>query len=435
MIQPKKRFFFLSLFIAIAILTIAILTRPELSPKPAQANARAVDVQRIEKKEIAPQIKGFGRVVSTLVWQAIAEVNGKVVYRHPMLEKGQYLPAGTLLAQIDPSDYQLAIDKALADVTIKKARLAKLEGDDNNRQKSLSLERQHLKLAQSELARNKKLHQKGLTSQSNLDNEQQAFLSQQMRVQELENQRSVFPDEKNIMLAELKASLLALEQAKRDLAKTQIRLPIDSQISQVNIEQNQFITSQQLMLVANGVEQAQVDAQISIHDLQILMASSFGNLSASSQAIFQQWQANILLSSGAYQAKWPAQVTGLSDSVSQQQATVGVILEISLDDPKLNNKNSFLINGMFVEVIISAQPSLHWVVPERALHGNRLYLLKDGQLHIEEVTVLFRVGDDVAIDGEFAASSYLILNDLLPAVIGMPLRAVTIDGLTHKAQE
>ncbi|PML81527.1 efflux RND transporter periplasmic adaptor subunit [Enterovibrio norvegicus] len=444
----RKLLFFPVLAIGILVLVVAIKTRPDIPVKPAQSKARPVEVLTLSQQTISPVVTGFGRVTPKLTWQAIAEVNGKVIYRNPALEKGSILPAGTELLRIDPTDYQLAVAQAQADVSAKQARLAKLDLDSSNLKTTLNIEKRRLALSKDELTRKKNLRQKGLTSQSDLDTEQQAYLSQQTRVQDLESQLKVLPDERLITEAELDASQLALTQAERDLEKTHVVLPVNSRIAEVNIEKDQFVTPQQIMVVAHGLEAVEVDAQVSIHDMQTLFdslnaassQSQSGNQSDAQSAAnghLARLTANVTLSSGSFNQTWSANVARLSDTVNLNQATVGVILEIPLN---LSSSQSdvatpnplaalpSLVNGMFVQATIEGQPVAHWVIPEQALRGDKVYLMEEGVLAVESVEVLFRHGDRVAIAGDLKDGQQLVVNDLLPAVPGMALRTFTLDG-------
>ncbi|WP_158162222.1 efflux RND transporter periplasmic adaptor subunit [Grimontia hollisae] len=431
----RKLLFFPALAVGIAVLVIAINSRPDVPVKPALSKSRSVDVIILQQSGIAPVVTGFGRVTPKLTWQAIAEVNGKVIYRNPALEKGSVLPAGTELLRIDPTDYQLAVAQAQAEVSVREARLAKLVLDETSLNTTLRIEKRRLSLSQDELARKKNLRQKGLTSQSDLDTEQQAFLSQQAQVQDLEAQLKVLPDEKRITEAELNASQLALEQAKRNLGKTRIVLPVDSRIAEVNIERDQVVTPQQVMVVAHGLGAVEVDAQVSIHDMQTVFDTLNGDLAQGFAEKLHELDASVSLSSGSFKGEWKAGVARLSDTVSLNQATVGVILEIALDEEKKQGgaAQPSLVNGMFVKATIEGKPVSHWVIPERALRGDSIYLIDDGKLKIVPVEVLFRRGELVAINGDLKAGQQLVLNDLLPAVPGMALKAVTLDGKAVEA--
>ncbi|MDD1781646.1 HlyD family secretion protein [Enterovibrio sp. ZSDZ35] len=433
MTLKRKLLFFPALAVGVAVLFIALKTRPDIPVKPSLSKARYVDVVTLQRLPIAPEVTGFGRVTPKHIWQAIAEVNGKVIYRHPDLEKGQILAAGTVLLKIDPTDYQIAVAQAEADLNAKQARLARLNLDEKNLKSTLSIEQRRLALSKDELARKRNLQQKGLTSQSALDAEQQSFLSQQSRVQDLDAQLNVLPDDKKITQAELAASELALKQAQRNLEKTEITLPIDSRIADVNIELDQVVTPQQIMLVSHGLDDVEVDAQVSIHDMQTLIDSL--DRSDTHTPPLDDLTAKVTLSSGSFQGDWQAQVARLSDTVNLNQATVGVILEIPLTGVTAHSDAILppLVNGMFVKASIEGQARPHWVIPEQALRGDNIYLLEEGKLRVLPIEVLFRKDDLVAIEGALQKGQVVVLNDILPAVPGMTLRAVTLNGVAVKA--
>ena len=60
------------------------------------------------------QIDGHFNVVSS-------RVSGTVLYVNPQVENNQYVEAGTLLMELDPTDYQAALDHARADLTTREA--------------------------------------------------------------------------------------------------------------------------------------------------------------------------------------------------------------------------------------------------------------------------------------------------------------------------
>lgn len=76
------------------------------------------------------------------------------------------------------------------------------------------------------------------------------------------------------------------------------------------------------------------------------------------------------------------------------------------------------------------------MIPERALHGDKIYLVSDNNtLNIMPVTVLFRRDGKVAINGDLSAQQQLIVNDLLPAVSGMELQIITRNGKTLTSEQ
>ncbi|PSW00851.1 efflux RND transporter periplasmic adaptor subunit [Photobacterium lipolyticum] len=432
----RKLLLFPTILFGVLVLVIAIKMRPSPGVKPAANRARAVDVISLQQQPLAPVVSGFGRVKPKVKWQAIAQVTGKVVYRHPDLEKGRVLDAGTVIIKIDPLDYELTLAQAEADISSSQAQLAKLDQEQQNLKATLKIERNRLAISQKEVARKEELRRKGLTSQSALDLEKQAYLASQKAVQDIENQLIVLPNERKVTLAQLHINQSRQAEAKRSLEKTVIALPIDVRISSVDIEQDQVVNLQQSMLVAYGINKIEIDAQVALHDMQVL-ASSLTQYTAHADGRPRADQldltASIQLSSGSFIQQWPATVTRISDTVNANQATAGVILEVDQDYSQLSPETAPLVNGMFVEARIEGQANAHWIIPERALHGEYVYLVDSGKannkvLKIQPVNVLFRRDGVVAISGELADQQQLIVNDLLPAVSGMALRVVSLNG-------
>ncbi|MGF1693065.1 efflux RND transporter periplasmic adaptor subunit [Photobacterium kagoshimensis] len=433
MARNRKLLFIPALMAGILILVLAVKLRPSPSSKPALERSRAVDVITLQQQPLAPQVTGFGRVKPKVEWKAISEVSGKVIFRHPELEKGRVLDAGTVILKIDPLDYQLTLAKAEADISSSEAQIAKLDLEEKNLQSTLKIEKNRLAISKKEVTRKEELRRKGLTSQSALDLEKQSYLASQKVVQDLESQLQVLPKERRVSEAQLQVNQSKVAEAKRSLEKTEIILPIDARISSVDIEQNQVVNVQQTMLIAHGIAEIEVDAQVALHDMQAL-ASSLTQYTAHAdgrpRADQLALQASIQLSSGQFVQQWPAKVARISDTVSANQATVGVILEVAQDYSQLSPETAPpLVNGMFVQATLEGQANPHWVIPERALHGDKVYLISDDNtLNIKPVTVLFRREGLVAVQGDFIAAQQLVVNDLLPAVEGMALRVVSKDG-------
>ena len=80
-------------------------------------------------------------------------------------------------------------------------------------------------------------------------------------------------------------------------------------------------------------------------------------------------------------------------------------------------------SGATLVSIRESQQNLIWVIPERALHGDKIYLMgDDNRLQVVTVEVLYRRNNQVVIDGELEQGQKLIINDLLPAINGMLLK-------------
>ena len=430
----RNYLFFPALLTGILILVLAIKLRPTVPAKSVQDRSKPVDVITLKPQSMAPEVVGFGRVTPKVVWQAVAEVTGKVVYKNPALEKGRIMEAGIVLLRIDPLDYELKLAQAEADVKASLAELAKLAQEEQNLQESMKIENNRLHISQKEVQRKQQLRANGLISQSDLDIEQQALLAQKKLVQELDNQAALLPDEKRVTQAQLKVNQSKVAEAQRALEKTEIVLPFDARVAGISVEQDQVVNLQQVMVTAHGLRTMEVNAQVAIHDMQALKNSLNGDgrgLHGKARAEQADFHAFIRLASGRYQMQWRARVSRISETVEPNQGTVGVILEVEQDYRTLTSSSRPpLLNGMFVEARLQGHDQLHWLIPERALHGSHIYLVKQEQLYLQPVRVLYRRDGLVAVEGELAENDWLILNDIIPAIPGMGVHALTVDGQT-----
>lgn len=430
----RKFLFFPALAVGVVVLVLAINLRPDLPTNPATDRARLVDTMPLELKSMAPVAIGYGKVTPKFEWKAIAEVTGKVVYRHPNLEKGQVLPKDTEIIRIDPLDYELKLTQAQADLKSSQTQLAKLSLEERNLQQTLGIEQNRLSLSKQELGRIENLRKKGLSSQSDVDQQTQSYLSQQKLVQDMKNQLQLFPDEQKVAQAVVRVNQSKVQEAQRSLDKTSIRLPRSLRIASVDIEINQVVNLQQTMVVGHGMDVMEVEAQLSIHDMHTL-ASSVGSFTRDDAGIPKPdmafINAEIELNSGNLKAIWPAKVTRISETVDVNQATAGVILEATQNYADLTPESlPPLVNGMFVQATIEGQQQPSWVIPERALHGNRIYLMSpESRLEIRTIEVLYRRDNQVVINGDIEQGERLVLNDLLPAIDGMMLREATVNSV------
>ena len=106
---PKQALAIPYLIVGVLILVVAVASRRGPQQKPPGEEARTVRVIAAPEVDLVPRAFGFGTVAPATVWQAIAQVTGRAIEVNPRLEEGAIITSQTLLARIDPTDYQLAL--------------------------------------------------------------------------------------------------------------------------------------------------------------------------------------------------------------------------------------------------------------------------------------------------------------------------------------
>ncbi|WP_445946438.1 efflux RND transporter periplasmic adaptor subunit [Shewanella sp.] len=447
----KKALALYGTLLGLLVLVIAIALKPSPPVNLSHSRAVLVDTIVLNKTSLAPSIEGFGRVAPKQAWDAIAEVSGKVIYRHPQLESGRMLPKGVKVLAIDPLEYQLKLAQAQAALHSTQTQLTRLEQQQRNLNASLKIESQKLVLAEQEYQRKLSLKKRQLVSSSELESQNQALLVQTKMVEDLQSSLKLLPDDTKVTLAQLNVDEAKLQDAQRKLAQTQVFLPFEARIATVNVEIDQVVTQGMTMLSAHKLGAAEIKAEVSLSDMRTLVSSlaQLPKEPSLPSVELLDLSATVNLHIADHHFQWPAQVTRIAERVDPNQASLGLYLEVAQDYHQLDLlKSPPLTKGMFVSATIQGQASAQFVVPQKALHGDLLYFMSaDDTLIIKKVKVLFRHNDKVAValaddvnsmlddksatsaaSGPLRVGDRLVINDLIPALAGMSLRVSNTQG-------
>ena len=401
--------------------------------EPAEA-ARPVRIIQVARGDFVPRALGYGYVEPGSVWNAVAEVAGKVVYRHPDLDRGRVLEAGTVILRIDPTDYELAVARNRASLDGVAAQLAELEIRAANTDSLLAIERRALALSEADFERKAALLARGNTSQATADQAETALLAQRQKIQDLENQLRLIPAERRLLEADQTLKRVQLREAERDLARTEIRLPFDGRIGEVSIEEMQSAAVNQTLAVADSIDVAEVSAQLAIEHVRPLIPSGqeLASLSAASLSVLpRRWgfEATVRLRAGDLTVEWDARFDRVGDTIDPQTRTIGFI--VAVDDPyrkAIPGVRPPLIKNMYVEVELrSAVRPDRIVVPRVAVNAGPegrpvVYLAgADDRLAIRPVSLGPAQSDFVVVEAGLDGGERVVVSDLVPAIEGMLL--------------
>lgn len=386
---------------------------------PVQAEmgepTRTVRVVEAPLVDFVPQAEGYGPVRPARVWTAVAQVAGRVVEIHPKLRDGEILAEGTQLVRIDPTDYELALEQA-------RAQLAELELQEQNARASLLIEERNMELAQKNIDRNRTLVEQGTGSQSSLDEAERSMLGSQTAVQSLRNTLALIPTQRRVQ--EAKAV-----RAERDLERTHIRAPFNMRVADLAVEADQYVGVGNALVSGDDVERVEVDAQFAMSTLRRLFIGR-PEIKLDVTKLDEQlpqlvgFEPQVRLDLGNHVADWQADFVRFDDTVDPQTRTMGVV--VAVDKPFDKVKPGYrppLSKGMFVQVVLRGKSQqARLLVPRSAVRNGAVYLVdKDSRLKRQPVSVLFSQGDLSVIGEGLEPGAKVVVSDLVPAVEGMLL--------------
>lgn len=430
-VLKTKWIFIPTALIGLVVFIILVKNRAQPDLIPLTESAKAVHVIKVPEIDVVPLVKSSGTVNPGQVWRGIAEVSGKIIEMHPRLKKGAIIDKGEVLIKIDPTEYELAIAQAMANIATNKAQLAEIDVQQKNTSSLLEIEKNALKLSENEVNRKKKLFKDKSISRAEYDKEKKNLLNQQKNIATLKNTLALYPVQRERINAELKKLEALLASAKLNLQRATISMPFSGRISDMKIELGQFVRQGELLTVADGMKKAEITVQIPINSLSQLMRTNtklnVGVLTSNQTSRNFGIKARVKLPLGDNIVEWQGTVVRISETLDLKTRTIGVIVEV--DDPYkdiLPGIKPPLMKGMFVSVELSGKPQPNsLIIPRSALSRSRVHLVtEDNRLETRKVTTGLTSNGFVVVSSGLKKDDQIIVSDLVPAIEGMLLKAI-----------
>jgi len=375
-----------ALIIALGIFAAGYLIKMKKPPqrKEIKNPPPLVQVVTLAKRDIRMLVRGHGTVSPKVKVDIIPEVPGKVVYVHPQLKAGGFIPADREILRIDPRDYQLAEQQAKAAVAEAQVRL------DTERAEAL--------VARKEW--------EGLHPDSEPNSPLVLREPQIRRAQ--------------ASLESAKAQL-AISQLK--LERTTLALPFDALITDERVDLGQYVVVGQPLGSAYGIESVEIEVPLEDEDLAWFnifenTVSVNGN-NGSAEYIAAQVKARF---AGA-EHTWPGRVVRTTGQVDRTSRMVSVVVEVA-EPYDISGGRPPLLPGAFVEVLIEgAVVKDALAVPRDAVReANKVWLVEDGKMHVTELKILRADKDFAYVASGLEDGARIVLSSIDIVVDGMEIR-------------
>ena len=161
-----------SLALIILVLSSCVPAKEEKSKAGKKEFALPVQIGKVVYMDIADEVRAVGNVQAEQRVTIASEIRGRV--SRIAVEEGMNVKAGDLVAQIDPREYELTLDRLRADLTAsqkeyKKAQEGLRQEDKDRLDAKTRAAQSSLDLAKIELGRTKQLVDQEVLAQSALD--------------------------------------------------------------------------------------------------------------------------------------------------------------------------------------------------------------------------------------------------------------------------
>lgn len=432
--KPVFRLLFVTLPIAAlgaGYLAYQVTSRPPPEQVALAERPTHVSVVETRLRTVRPVLRGFGRVAPARMYSAISEVAGTAEYVNPGLHQGEILLAGTVLVRIAETDFRLAIAQSQSAIRGAEAKLAELDAAELNYMASLAIERETLAIRESDLARVDELVTRGSAPEANRDAARASVLAQRIKVQSIQGSLEVLPAQRAALSEQIVAARLNLEQAELNLSRTELTLPYAARVSMVDAEIGQYVRAGTIVAKLDGIDAAEITAQVGLSALRAHMRHAVGaqlastfDMSALNETIrHMNMDATVTLRLGEEVVTWEGKLDRLADSIDPRTATVGVIVRVEDAYGAMQPGNRPpLTEGMFVEVALTGPHYEAIVVPRTSLRDGAVFVSdKDSRLQRVPISLHFVQGDMAVVKDGLGEGVEVLTVPVRPAIEGMLL--------------
>ena len=432
--------------IVLAFLGFSWMTSPEEQASSTPQEARqAVRALTVQSEALSLTATGFGRVEPVHSWSAVSQAEGRVIGLNPDLAIGTVVAQGTVLVQIDPTDYELAIAKSEANIASAEATLAELDRQEANSKRLLEIEQRIFVVVKAEFDRVQTLSANGTVTAASLDAAQKSLLAQENSVINLTNAIELYPAQRASAEATLAVRRSELATAQRGLDNTTIVAPFRGRVSAKAVENSQFVRTGEDLMTLDAIDEAEVVGAFQPSDIGALLRAAVGpqlqdvtQVDATLVVDYMQRagiMAYVVLDFAGTQARYPATVARFRGSIDNETGNVGIAVRVA--DPLLASTQQDrppLELGSFVSVVLETAPIGEAIAIPRAVlqqddEGAAFVFTADGddRLAMTSVTAGPVVGDQIMIVSGLSDGARVVLSTPRPAIAGMALTIISAD--------
>ncbi len=364
---------------------ILALTSSPVAGRQGERMVRAVRVVPVELRATRLEVRSQGTVAPRTESELIPEVSGPVVWLSPALVSGGYFEADELLLRIDPRDYEAALERARAEV-------ARAEGEYDHARKALK--------------RRSGLASRDVVSPQALDDAERA---------------------ERVTGADLRQERVALAEAERNLARTELRAPFAGRVREERVDVGQFLSRGTSFATIYAIDFIEVRLPVPDNQLAYIDVP----LWRSGELEGEQPLVTLRARFAGAEHSWTGHIVRTEGEIDPKSRMVHVVARVK--DPYAASEDGSrppLAVGLFVQAEIEGRRAEDiTLLPRSAMRDGSRVLIVDAEnrLRYRPVDVLRIHREDVLIRSGLEAGERVCISQLQTVIEGMEVQPIVVD--------
>ena len=262
--KRNNRLIFILLGVII-ILIGALLIRNKNKPK-----GEKVSTEVAAPRTIVEEVAASGKVFPQTEVKISSDVSGEIV--ELLVEEGDSVVVGQLLAKIDPDSYQSQVERGVAGVNSSKAQMANARSQiEQFKAQKENIEAQLIN-AREIYNRNKQLNKEGVVSDADLQQSQSSMEALEANLKAAVANINAAGESARAAKFSVQSAEATLKELRTSLRRTEIFAPMSGIISQLNVEEGERVVGTiqmagtEMMRIAN-LNAMEVRVEVSENDV------------------------------------------------------------------------------------------------------------------------------------------------------------------------
>jgi RND family efflux transporter MFP subunit len=379
MMNKKLLYPIVVLAVGLGLAYLLAASKPQVEAVAYEPLIRTVRVMRVEAGAEYLTVSSQGTVQPRSQSELIPEVYGRVEWISPALVGGGAFKSGDILLRIESADYKSTLQRAQASL-----ERAEVEQD----------------YAGDELKRLEKLYAKKLASESQLDGARRAY---------------------RIAGANLSDSRATLEQAQRDLARTELTAPFDGLVRNEQVDLGQFVSRGQSIGTIYATDYVEVRLPIAADQLRYLglPISRRGGIPEGERP-----PVTITADFGTARIIWEGELVRTEAEFDERSRMLYGVTRLASNE---NEDTPVIPVGLFVQAEIRGQRVDKVMrLPRSSMRDNNQVLVVDSEqrLRFRHVSILRLEHDEVLISEGLVEGELVCISPMQTVVDGMRVKPV-----------
>ena len=363
--EESKRIFYVKIIrlvlpvviIAIGFFAYKVLSIQKRAPESikSETNIKTLVGEPIKLGSVSGKVKVYGTAEPAATIAVSAETSGRIIFKRKDLDNGCVVKKGEEILKIDTKDYEIALNKAIAEIEELKAKIEQQKVSIINSKPLLEAVTKKYKLEEENCGRYARLYKKGAIPKAEYESYEKQLADVKKELVNAQGEIKNVMYGLNSLNAQLKVAKTVKEQAELNIDRCTVKSPINGRLIDIQADFSEYVNVGTPLFSVIDDSYLEIPVALSADELGMILDFTPGK-----DIDYKHWfkhsdEENVIVqwsdSQGAF--SWKAKIISV-EKLDIETRTITVIVRPTTPI-KQHETNFPLVAGMFCRVIFTGK--------------------------------------------------------------------------------